>query len=373
MLSYGDNTDEPLAGMMRKGSAGSNTAADHITIVNASIEALPPAYRRRLMVTCDGAGASHDLITHLDKLASRPGRQLTYSVGWDQGKRERNAIRLVPGHAWQIAIDPRGEVRERRAEDACPDHSCGHRKCWIEEAHVTELTGLLRGGPGGDQLAGWPESMRVFARRERPHPDAQLTLFEAEDGWRYSLWVTNLPAALRGWRANPAYIDAAHRVHARVEDRIRTGKDTGIGYFPSESFAINSAWLAASLIAATLLAWLRHLALDGDLARAEPKTLRYRILHAAARLARGGRRRRLRIAKTWPWADAAAAAWAAISALPRAPDQQQAVPATTEGEITGAVERPVPGPPAGLLSYLEPRIKIRNAAQRAIPAGDDSA
>jgi len=104
-----------------------------------------------------------------------------------------------------------------------------------------------------------------------------------------------------------------------VEDRIRTGKDTGIGHFPSESFAINSAWLAASLIAATLLAWLRHLALDGDLARAEPKTLRYRILHAAARLARGGRRRRLRIAKTWPWADAAAAAWAAISALPRAP------------------------------------------------------
>jgi len=219
--------------MMRKGSAGSNTAADHITIVNASIEALPPAYRRRLMVTCDGAGASHDLITHLDKLASRPGRQLTYSVGWDQGKRERNAIRLVPGHAWQIAIDPRGEVRERRAEDACPDHSCGHRKCWIEEAHVTELTGLLRGGPGGDQLAGWPESMRVFARRERSHPGAQLTLFEAEDGWRYSLWVTNLPAALRGWRANPAYIDAAHRVHARVEDRMRTGKETGIGHFPS--------------------------------------------------------------------------------------------------------------------------------------------
>ena len=206
MLSYCDNTDEPLAGMMRKGSAGSNTAADHITIVNASIEALPPAYRRRLMVTCDGAGASHDLITHLDKLASRPGRQLTYSVGWDQGKRERNAIRLVPGHAWQIAIDPRGEVRERRAEG---------------------------GGPGGDQLAGWPESMRVFARRERPHPGAQLTLFEAEDGWRYSLWVTNLPAALRGWRANPAYIDAAHRVHARVEDRMRTGKETGIGHFPS--------------------------------------------------------------------------------------------------------------------------------------------
>ncbi len=81
---------------------------------------------------------------------------------------------------------------------------------------------------------------------------------------------------------------------------------------------MNKAWQAAALTAAALLAWLRLLALDGHLARAEPKTLR-RILHAAARLARGGRRRRLRIAKTWPWADAAAAAWAAISALPRAP------------------------------------------------------
>ena len=161
--------------------------------------------------------------------------------------------------------------------------------------------------------------MRVFARRERPHPGAQLTLFETGDGWRYSLWVTNLPAAVRGWRAQPAYIDAAHRVHARVEDRIRTGKDCGIGRFPSHDFAINSAWLAASLIAATLLAWLRLIALDGDLARAEPKTLRYRVLHAAARLVRGGRRRRLKIPPNWPWADPIATAWTRITALPQAP------------------------------------------------------
>jgi len=319
LLSYCDNTGEPLAGMMRKGSAGSNTAADHIGIVDASIAALPPAFRRRLMVTCDGAGASHDLITRLDKLASRRGYQLTYSVGWALGTREKAAITRVLEETWQICIDPRGEVRERRADAACADRCCGHRECWVEEAHVTELTALLRQGPDGDQLAAWPKTMRVFARRERPHPGAQLTLFEAEDGWRYTLWVTNLPATLRGWRANPAYIDAAHRVHARVEDGIRTGKDTGIGHFPSHDFKINSAWLAASLIAATLLAWLRLLALDGDLARAEPKTLRYKILHAAAKLTRGGRRRRLRIAANWPWADAIAAAWSRITALPQAP------------------------------------------------------
>jgi hypothetical protein len=319
LLSCCDNTDEPLSGMMRGGSAGSNTTADHLQVADDAIAALPPGRRRRLMITVDGAGASHGLITHLDKLAARPGRQLIYSVGWALGGRERDAIRLAPEEAWQVAIDHRGEVRERRADDACADRCCAHPRCWIEEAHVTELTGLLREGPGGDQLAGWPAPMRVFARRERPHPGARLTLFEAGDGWRYTLWVSNVPASLRGWRAQLGYIDAAHRVHARVEDRIRTGKDCGIGRFPSHDFAINSAWLAVSLIAATLLAWLRLIALDGDLARAEPKTLRYRLLHAAGRLVRGGRRRRLKISRTWPWADAIATAWARISALPQAP------------------------------------------------------
>jgi len=158
-------------------------------VLDAAITALPPSFRRRLLVTCDGAGASHDLIARLDKLAARPGYQLIYSVGWELGGRERAAISAVPASAWQIAVDARGEVRERRADQACDDLECSHRRCWIEEAHVTELTSLLREGPAGDQLGGWPKPMRVFARRERPHPGAQLTLFEAGDGWRYSLWV----------------------------------------------------------------------------------------------------------------------------------------------------------------------------------------
>jgi Transposase DDE domain group 1 len=319
LLGYCDNTTEPLAGMLRPGSAGSNTAADHLAVLDAAVTALPPGFRRRLMVTCDGAGASHALITRLNELAARRGYQVTYSIGWELGAREKAAIAAVPATAWQIAVDERGEVRERRAGAACGDLGCGHRRCWIEEAHVTELTSLLREGPGGDQLAGWPKAMRVFARRERPHPGAQLTLFEAEDGWRYTLWVTNLPASTRGWRGQNAYIDAAHRVHARVEDAIRTGKDCGIGKYPSGSLTMNKAWQAAALTAATLLAWLRLLALDGRLARAEPKTLRYRILHAAARLARGGRRRRLKIQASWPWATDIVTAWDRITSLPHPP------------------------------------------------------
>jgi hypothetical protein len=142
LLAYCDNAGEPLAGMLRRGLAGSNTAADHLTVLEAAIAALPPAFRRKLMVTCDGAGASHALITRLDELASRRGYQVTWSAGWELAGRERRAIALAPGAAWQ--------------------------------------------GPAGDQLATWPAAMRVFARRERPHPGAQLTLFEAEDGWRYS-------------------------------------------------------------------------------------------------------------------------------------------------------------------------------------------
>ena len=202
--------------MLRPGSAGSNTAADHLTVLGEAIAALPPKYRRRLMVTCDGAGASHDLIERLDALAARPGYQLIYSVGWELGERERAAIRLLPEQAWQIAVDHRGEVCERRADDACGDRSCAHRRCWIEEAHVGELTGLLRQGPAGDQLGGWPKTMRVFARRERPHPGAQLTLFEAGDGWRYSLWVTNLPA-------RPARVAGQPGLHRRRPPGPRPG------------------------------------------------------------------------------------------------------------------------------------------------------
>ncbi len=215
MLAYCDNTDEPLAGMMRRGGAGSNTVTDHLTVLEESIAALPPAYRRRLMVTVDGAGASHGLIARLDKLATRPGHQLVYSVGWDLGERERDAIRLVPPQAWQVAVDHRGEVRERRADDACADQGCAHPRCWREEAHVTELTGLLR-GPGRDQLAGWPASMRVFARG--------VWLWLRDQGLRWPLQG----AYRRGQDAEIEAVDSgpeastARRVSVYISDQIMT-------------------------------------------------------------------------------------------------------------------------------------------------------
>jgi hypothetical protein len=123
------------------------------------------------MVTCDGAGASHELVKELDRLASRHGYQVTWSVGWALGTREQAALGKVPESAWEAAIDGKGKVRERRAGDACRNPRCAHPACWIEEARVTELTGLLREGPDGDQLKAWPKGLRVFARRERPQSD----------------------------------------------------------------------------------------------------------------------------------------------------------------------------------------------------------
>ncbi|MFD0823594.1 transposase, partial [Micromonospora zhanjiangensis] len=199
------------------------------------------------------------------------------------GEAERQAITGVPTSAWAPAINADGGLRDG--------------------AHVAELTGLLT-------LTGWPAGMRVIVRRERPHPGAQLTLFEERDGWRYTAFVTNTTLGALQW------LEARHRAHARVEDRIRCAKDTGLRRLPSREFAINQAWCTLAAIAADLIAWLQILALTGDLARCEPKTLRYRLLHTAARLVHGQRRRRLRIPPTWPWAEQITAAFARIAAIP---------------------------------------------------------
>ncbi len=156
--------------------------------------------------------------------------------------------------------------------------------------------------------------MRVIVRRERPHPGAQLSLFEERDGWRYQAFVTNTQAG------QLAFLEARHRAHARVEDRIRHAKDTGLGRFPSREFDINQTWLALTMIAADLVAWTRLLGCTGDakvLASCEPKALRYRFLHVPARLTHGARRRRLRIPESWPWAVAIVAVFANIAAIPQ--------------------------------------------------------
>ena len=221
-----------------------------------------------------------------------PRPRVHYSIGWDQGPRERVAIGRVPTTAWSPVLDHTGNPRP------------------LTEAAVVELTALLREHPDNDQLENWPADIRIICRREKPHPGAQLSLFEAADGWRYQLSATNTPGH------TVQFLEARHRPHARVEDRIRCAKQTGIGHLPSASIQINRAWCLAATIAADLLCWLRLLCLEGPLAKAEPKILRYRLLHTAARIVRGQRKRTIKIPPSWPLADPLAACLRAALALP---------------------------------------------------------
>jgi hypothetical protein len=291
LTAWCDNTGESLAFQLRPGNAGSNTACDHIAVLTQALAQIPSRHRRDVLVTVDGAGATRELVSHLTTLNAVPGRRVHYSVGFDFDERARTAIIQVPTTAWQAVSDTDGAPRD------------------LDDAGVVELTGLLREHPRGDQLANWPADMRIICRRERPSAGAQLSLFEAADGWRYQLIATNTPTA------QPVFLEARHRPHARVEDRIRCAKNTGIEHLPSKSYEINHAWCVAAMIACDLLCWLRLLCLDGPLAKAEPKTLRYRLLHTAVRLARGQRKRKIKIPAAWPWARELEACFLAVFAL----------------------------------------------------------
>lgn len=285
-----DNTSEFLAAKLRAGNAGSNTTVDHIEVLTEAIAQVPGTHRKKLLIRSDGAGSSHGLLDWLTEQGTVRGRSVEYSVGFAITGKLRDVIDLVPKKIWTPALDADGGVREG--------------------GDVSELTGLI----DPKVLAKWPAGMRVIVRRECPHPSAQLSLFEERDGWRYEAFVTNTTAG------QLAFLEARHRAHARVEDRIRHAKDSGLGRFPSREFNINQTWLMITQIAADLTAWTRLLGCIGDaatLATCEPKALRYRFLHVPARLAHSARRRRLKILESWPWAAAIVAVFANIAAIPQ--------------------------------------------------------
>jgi len=278
-----DNSNEALAMVLRPGNAGSNTAADHLVVLERALMQIPDPWRcKKVLIRADGAGYSHALITAVSQ------QGLDFSVGYPVTDAVRDAIRLAPAWAWQAANNTDGGLREH--------------------ADVLEVTALL-------DLSRWSKTcpgMRVIVRRELPHPGATLDAFEIRDGYRYQAFTTNTA------RGQLAFLEARHRAHARVEDRIRTGKDTGIGHLPSRHNHINQVWLELALIAADLLALAQSMLLttEPDLHRAEPKTLRYRLLHLAARITRGQRKVFLRLAEHWPWALALARAFTRLRMIP---------------------------------------------------------
>jgi Transposase DDE domain group 1 len=240
-------------------------------------------HRTDILVRSDSAGATNGFLAHIRNLREQGVRSF-FSVGVAITEPIRTAITACVD--WQAAIDADGSIRDG--------------------ADIAEITHLV-------DMSAYPDESRMIVRRERPHPGAQLSLFDSIEGLRHQVFVTDTPRPV----CSVQLLELRHRGHARVEDRIRTGKDSGFGRFPSRLFAINQAWLELALTGIDLLAYTRTLLLDAEHALAEPKGLRYRLLHVAARLVRTARRTYLRIAQRWPWARELAAAFARLDALPR--------------------------------------------------------
>jgi hypothetical protein len=266
--------------ILRPGNAGSNTAADHLDVLAMALLALPkPARGRPILVRADAAGATHAFVDELVR------RNLWFSIGFDCDQRVQQAILALPEPAWQPAVDPDGRPR---------------RGAWVAELATLELAG-----------AGWPPGTRAICRRERPHPGARHKMgFTDAAGHRFQVFITNQPDP------DPAILEACHRPHAHVEDRIRGAKASGLRNLPFWGFAANDAWLSLVGIAQTLVCWAQALLLDGDCKLAEPKTLRFRLWHVAGRIVRHARRVIVRIDRTWPWATDLVTAFARLRALP---------------------------------------------------------
>jgi hypothetical protein len=278
--AYADQTREALGAILRPGNAGTNTAADHKTVLDLALAQIPAddIESLEILVRADRAGATHELADYC-----RDGR-MRFSFGYDLTDTVREAILETPADAWVPALDQDGSAREN--------------------GEVTEITEHV-------DLSSWPEGSRLIVRRERPHPGAQLS-FTDHDGYRFQAILTDQPDQ------HIAVLECRHRQRARVEDRIRDDKDTGLAKFPFKDFALNEVWLEIVILAHDLIVWTQALCLDGELAKAEPKRLRYRLMHVAARLAFHGRRGRLRLQHDWPWAPELAAAFQKLEALPAA-------------------------------------------------------
>jgi hypothetical protein len=276
LLCYLDATGEAMAGVLRAGNAGSNTAGDHTAVIGLALEQLEEqALRAEILVRADGAGATHELTQYC-----RDG-QMGFSVGFDVDQRVCDAIADLPEAAWIKAI---------RVDETQRKHS-----------QVCEITDRV-------DLSAWPQGSRLIARRTELRAGDQQS-FADHDGYRLAVFLTDSQASV-------PKLDLDHRGHAHVEGHIRQAKDCGLANLPFRSFAHNEVWLLLVMLAQDIVAWTQALCLADDARAWELKRLRYRLLHQSARIARHARQTTLRLARDWPWSGQLAAAFARLQALP---------------------------------------------------------
>jgi hypothetical protein len=278
-LDRGDGTGEALATELRKGNAGANNGADQVAIVDRAIAQLPELPDElKVLIRADTAGAVHELLAHIRD------QGCLFSVGMRLQGQVRATIHALDQHdpRWQQAITQQGMPRKKAA--------------------VAEITDLV-------ELSAWPVGARLIVRREPLHPGAQQT-FDDIDGYRFTAFLTDQS------EHDIAILDARHRAHARVEDRIRCAKDTGLASMPCDTFDRNQLWCQLVMIAADLLVFTQQLALRGHHRVAEPRALRYQLLHVAGRIIRSGRQTVMHLQADWPYTAVLLAAFRRLRALP---------------------------------------------------------
>jgi hypothetical protein len=265
LMAFLDATGEPLAARLRPGNAAPGDAEDHVIVLDEALAQLPiDPTTCEVIARTDAAGCSHRFTEACAQ------RNVRFVVGHKLSAELAAVVTQMPKKRWQRAISADG-TDER------------------DSGEVAEITDLV-------DLSPWSEGTRMIARRELPHPGAQLTFSDVE-GYRYQVFITDHE------EADVCFLEGLYRGRGRCERRICDAKDTGLANLPSANFAINAAWLALVLIAGDLLVWMKGLCLESELARAEPKRLRYTLLHTAGVLVHSARRTTLRIAEGWPWAD----------------------------------------------------------------------
>lgn len=287
-------TGEVLALDLRPGNASPFNAADHVSCLDAALAQLPQSEQAQVLVRTDAGGGSKAFLHHITNAG------LEYSIGFPAHGLVETAIQTMPEAAWVDAIDGDGGPRDGAQVADLTD--------WMP-APTMPTRSPARFGP-----QHWPDTMRVIARRERPHPGAQLRLTD-HNGWRITCFATNTPVDPTGRAGWPVQdLEVRHRQRARAEDRIRNLKDTGMRNLPFHGYTQNQIWLEIVALAADLLAWTQTLAFDHHepARRWEPKRLRLRLLALAGRIVRTGRQHRLRLPRDWPWNHLIDTGWATL-------------------------------------------------------------
>jgi hypothetical protein len=291
MLCFADATGEALAARLRPGNAGANTIADHLGVLDDAVAQLPAEVAvghnpgdaaelvaRPVVVRTDSAGCTHGFMTGCRErnigfaIVARSTNQITAAIS-------RTYTEQRPDR-WAPALRQNGELRPG--------------------AEVAELTDLV-------EVDDLPEGTRLIVRREPLHPGAQHSLFPSVNYRYWGHWTDQ--------NGDAVTLDATMRSHAHVEDHIRRLKDSGLCRFPFTDLDANRAWLATICHADALVRWFQLLCLVGPLARAEPKTLRWRLWHAPARIVHHARQDIVQVLDSWPDAPAITTAHTRIAAL----------------------------------------------------------